>query len=263
MSKTILAELDGWTPVIDTVVEACGPIAALVFGRVWRYCQMTDGVCYASQDRIAAELHVSRSCINENISRLVAAGFLGDLTPELRNKPHTYADTGKAGLKITIAAKKAPVSLPFTVVPDDSRKPVTVVAGDTTVAGNDTKVSSGTTPTVVFGDMKKVLRESLRDEKRDSSIPNPETAWAMVRDQLRAQMSRGDYLAYVDSIRPVSAVGDAGSIVFTVTGPDDHILAWAASRLERTITRLLTAVYSRPARIVFVMAPAAQSINSC
>jgi len=101
MSKTVLATVDGFTPVIDAVVQDVGPMAALAFGKVWRYCQMSDGVCKASQERMAEELKITRQTMNTHIETLVNAGYLVDTTPGLLGVPHVYADTGKANLSIS------------------------------------------------------------------------------------------------------------------------------------------------------------------
>lgn len=101
LSKTILGQLNGFTPVIDGMIPEVGAMTALVFGKAWRYCQMSDGVCKASQDRIADELGLSRATINAHISKLVEAGYLEDTTPDLVGLPHQYRDTGKANLSIS------------------------------------------------------------------------------------------------------------------------------------------------------------------
>jgi hypothetical protein len=108
MSKTILAKVDGWTPLIDGLTKEQGVIAAAVFGKVWRYCQMPDGVCRASQERIAAELGISRVTVNSHIEKLCSAGYLIDNTPALIGLPHQYSDTGKAGLSISFTAHHEP-----------------------------------------------------------------------------------------------------------------------------------------------------------
>ena len=94
MSKTNLREVC-FTPVIDSIAEEHGLITALVFGRVWRYCQMEKGLCTAAQEKIAKDLHVSLKTIQRHLKTLVKEGYLIDLTPELKNYPHTYQDTGK------------------------------------------------------------------------------------------------------------------------------------------------------------------------
>lgn len=110
MSKTILATVDGFTPIIDTVVLDVGLMAAAVFGKVWRYCQMQDGVCKASQERIAEELGISRKTVNTHVNTLVDAGYLIDTTPEALGIPHIYGDTGKAGMAVNISATSEPVT---------------------------------------------------------------------------------------------------------------------------------------------------------
>jgi hypothetical protein len=124
MSKTILAEVDGFTPVIDTMIPEVGLTTATVFGKVWRYCQMADGVCTAAQDRLADELGLSRPTINQHIEKLVTAGYLEDLTPGLLGKPHTFRDTGKAGLSISFTAKNEPVKNLDTTCKDSLQQPV-------------------------------------------------------------------------------------------------------------------------------------------
>lgn len=104
MSKTVLAKVDGFTPLIDGLTVEQGVITSAVFGKVWRYCQMADGVCSASQERIADELGISRITVNTHIEKLCSAGYLVDKTPTLIGLPHQYADTGKAGLSILFTA---------------------------------------------------------------------------------------------------------------------------------------------------------------
>lgn len=100
----MLAHVNGWTPVIDNIVYEYGTITALVFGVVWRHCQMRNGVCSASQDRLAKHVGLSRQSINTHINKLVEGGYLRDLTPELKNRPHVYQDTGKASVTVNIDA---------------------------------------------------------------------------------------------------------------------------------------------------------------
>ena len=79
-------------------------MTALVWGRIWRYCQMSDGVCRAKLETIAGELGMSDRTIMRHIDPLVADGYLLDTTPDLKNRPHIYADTGKLRIKISIEA---------------------------------------------------------------------------------------------------------------------------------------------------------------
>lgn len=120
MGKTILSETSGFTPVIDGVLDELGGDAALVFGVIWRYCQMDSGVCYASLDTIANRLKKERKYVIRHLAVLVKNGFLKDVTliyhpdaPTIINKngdkvstgiTRIYADTGKAQIIGSIVA---------------------------------------------------------------------------------------------------------------------------------------------------------------
>ncbi len=105
--KKIETEFRGFSPVIDGVLHDVGAIGALVFGRVWRYCQMKDKVCTASQQRIADDLGLTRQTVNQWMGELCSKGYLKDLTPDRTNRPHVYKDTGRATLtQVTQATVK-------------------------------------------------------------------------------------------------------------------------------------------------------------
>lgn len=90
----------GFTPTPDKLVESFGVLCATVWGKVWRYCQMEEDICRAAQERLADELNVSRNTLNKYLTILEDNGYIKDRTPDLRNKPHIYTDTGKIRLKI-------------------------------------------------------------------------------------------------------------------------------------------------------------------
>lgn len=93
--------ISGVTPVPDVLVFEYGFVTALVWGRVWRYCQMIDGVCRAKIETIAEGIGVSERTIIRHIEVLCRDGYLFDMTPDLRHKPHIYTDTGKIKLRIS------------------------------------------------------------------------------------------------------------------------------------------------------------------
>ena len=98
MTRTILTKVGGFTPVIDGVSDDVGREAAYLFGVIWRYCQMQNGVCYASIDNIAERANVERKYVIRYVKVLCEYGYLKDLTPDQKHAPHVYADTGKAQL---------------------------------------------------------------------------------------------------------------------------------------------------------------------
>jgi DNA-binding Lrp family transcriptional regulator len=103
--KVVSAVMGGFTPLFECVVQDVGIVGAAVFGRIWRYCQGRLGVCVASIGTIASELNMSERTVIRWQKTLCEAGYLKDLTPDLRNKPHTYQDTGKVTLMVSVQAK--------------------------------------------------------------------------------------------------------------------------------------------------------------
>ena len=95
MSKTKLQLVSSWTPVVDSLLRNTDLKAAIVFGRIWRYCQMKDGECYASIQKIADGVGMSYKTVQRRVKILVTKGYLQDITPHMRYSPHTYRDTGK------------------------------------------------------------------------------------------------------------------------------------------------------------------------
>lgn len=102
------------------MVQTYGIVGASIFGRVWRYCQMIDGVCSVGITRIAEELALDKSTVSRYVARLVADGYLEDVTPDAGRQPHVYCDTGKAGLSVSINARPKPVAQDNSPVAQDN-----------------------------------------------------------------------------------------------------------------------------------------------
>ena len=102
--KELPSVLSGFTPAPDVLIKKYGFVTALIWGRVWRYCQGPYGSCQASLETIAKELNMSVRNVLRDIKQLCTDGYLADETPNLRNKPHTYADTGKIRIRVSVEA---------------------------------------------------------------------------------------------------------------------------------------------------------------
>lgn len=98
-------ELSGFTPILDTMVQQYGLITAGIYGIVWRYAQMENSICNASLEKIGKRLDVSGKTAERHIKKLCSDGYLTDLTPSIRNRPHSYAVTDKAQLNGSITAR--------------------------------------------------------------------------------------------------------------------------------------------------------------
>jgi len=146
-TKITPSEMSGFTPIFDALIEDVGLITACVFGRMWRFCQMEDGVCKASLETIGESLGVNKATVMRHIATLIDHGYLHDLTPDLRNRPHVYADTGKVRMTITVAgvAGVAGVAAPTGTVAHSNTRPVgtasTVALCNSGVAENNSGVA--------------------------------------------------------------------------------------------------------------------------
>ena len=164
---TLLSEVNGWSPVVHSMAgqEGLGLVTAAVFGAVWRYCQMENRVCNASLETIGEDLGIDKATVLRHIKKLCKKGFLRDETPNLRNVPHTYSDTGQAQIAGSIEAKTVAQdnSLPKTVVVRNSSRAKTV-AQDNSLP----KTVAHSNATVAESQLNRVFK---RDSKRGGESP--------------------------------------------------------------------------------------------
>jgi DNA-binding MarR family transcriptional regulator len=162
MSK-FLSEVKGFTPVIDVLAQELGLMCAVVYGVVWRYCQMENRVCTASLEKIAKRASISRSTAKRHIKELCKAGYLKDLTPDVRNHPHTYADAGKVKIKELLAVETG-----------GSERPTKGVGGSERPTSSQEEVGQRDPIGGSEKPMKIPIKRPLKDEERrfDSNFPS-------------------------------------------------------------------------------------------
>ena len=147
--KKIIQEVSGFYPVFEALIDNYkNPITPVVFGIVWRYCLMEDQVCRASLETIGKKIGLDRATVMRHIKILCDDGYLRDLTPDLRNKPHVYVDCKLVIIK--------------------SKFEATVAQSHTTVAQNNTGVAQSHT-TVAQSHMNKVLNKDINKEVNRSN----------------------------------------------------------------------------------------------
>lgn len=66
------------TELRETILANHGPAAAKIFDTIKRYCDLTGGVCYATQQEIADAIGYSRPTVNIYINLLCDRGYLVD-----------------------------------------------------------------------------------------------------------------------------------------------------------------------------------------
>ena len=92
---------DGFTPLSDHMVRTYGLIIAAVWGRMWRYSQMQDGVCRASFQTLADDLNMGRATVIRAVARLEADGLLLDTTPNKVKSAHAYKVIPSSSITVT------------------------------------------------------------------------------------------------------------------------------------------------------------------
>lgn len=83
-------------------------MTALAFGVIWRYCQLKDGACTASQETLSEKIGITTRALFTHVEILIANGYLEKSSQT--GQTVTYRDTGKAGMKITIMGGVEPNS---------------------------------------------------------------------------------------------------------------------------------------------------------
>jgi len=81
---------DGFTPVFDDVAQKVGLNVAVVFGCVWRHCQMRHGTCHASLETMSGLLNVSKRTVQKHLDTLENRGFIYKASQATWYIPPTY-----------------------------------------------------------------------------------------------------------------------------------------------------------------------------
>jgi hypothetical protein len=237
MSRTVLANVDGFTPVIDALVQELGLMSAVIFGRVWRYCQMEDGVCKASLEKIGDSIGVDRVTVLRHIKDLCDRGYLEDLTPDVRNRPHVYVDTGKAGLVLSLSG-----------VAQSNTKEKGVAERNSGVAESDSTVAQRNRG-VAESHLKRVFKKEIKKEEETDLDPN-QKIWKSVIDHLQGEMPRASFDSWVKGSRALRYDGNT----FTVGVRNAYTRDWLESRLQSTAERLLVGILAKSVDVEFVVA---------
>ena len=195
-------KIDGFTPLFDVLVQRYGLPTAAVYGRVWRFSQMRDGLCYASVERIAHDIGVSKKTVRRRLATLCEDGFLLDSTPDLRNKPHRFYLTGKLDLEHVSETRAVSSSLVR-----ESNEESSGEDKDSVDSLTNPSVDSLTNPSV----------DSLTNEDTEETIRNNNTIAAVA-------LSDDQRLA-LDALREIGFVPDSDAVRFAREVPE-KTLGW-------------------------------------
>jgi len=237
---TFLTQVNGFTPLIDAIVADAGLNEATVYGMVWRYCRMSDGICRASTTTIANRLGMSSRTVMRCLARLVSLGYLADKTPGLKNRPHIYADTGLVRIRGLMDVHDSAVT--------ESHSAMTESQSETPPLGQRVKVAM--TESHMSRDSKR--EEDKRDESRDagsqtsSQPPLDKIEWEMVKNDLRLQMTAATF----DTWLKQTTATRAGNTIL-IKCQNRFAYEWLSMRLRPTIARTVKEICGPKTTIEF------------
>jgi DnaD/phage-associated family protein len=174
--------VSGITPCPDVLVAAYSHTTAVIWGKIWRYSNMSRGVCDASVLRIAEELNLTPNTIAKHIKLLEADGYVSDTTPDVRNKPHVYVDTGKLRVKIALETGED------TGTQNLSSRYANFAHEESTTKGSRAKTNVFAVYEENIGDLTTIMEETLIDAEKDY----PE-AWILEAIALAVQNNKRNW----------------------------------------------------------------------
>jgi hypothetical protein len=249
--STFLTQVNGFTPVIDAVVADAGLNEALVYGMIWRYCRMSDGICRASTTTIGTRLGLSRRTVQRCIARLIELGYLTDKSPGLKNRPHIYADTGLVrirGLMDVTDPTDPTASRAICGAAPESHTTAPESRSETIPLRQSGAVTASESP------MSRLFKRDKepRDESRDAGPPTPSQPpldaieWEMVKNDLRLQMTAAVFDTWV---KPTSAHRDGDTLI--IQPHNRFAYEWLSMRLRPTIANTVREVCGPKTTITF------------
>jgi len=107
-TKQVAATVGGFTMLPDILIKKYSRETALVFGIIWRHCQMERKVCDASQKTLCEMAGISKDTFIRHATILVNDGYFDKVVePGIGS---TYKDTGKLSMNISVGVNELPVA---------------------------------------------------------------------------------------------------------------------------------------------------------
>lgn len=238
--KTIMSQIGGFTPMIDALTDRYGYITAAVFGKVWRYCQMKTGLCYAGIERMAEELRMNETTFRTSLKILVADGFLEDLDPGVRNRPHRYRDTGKVLVMMNAFA----TIVEFNGEAGPQNRRTKNKNGPPILGTEDPKIGGPWSS-------KREDEDSIKDRNKEVEIQMIQ--YTQVKQLLKDDMGADNiqiWRAYIEPTELINVVGNE----WWIAAPDGTIASWLTSRTKKVMERLLAGIANTEINLSFVEA---------
>jgi hypothetical protein len=279
-SYSIEGRADGFTPLFDNVVRELGTIAAVVYGVVWRHCQMRRDVCDASQGTMATLTGVAERTIRKWLRVLQNSGYIADVTdpPDIQGIPRTYVTTGKATLELSIGPAtpevNAGVSQPRHLIPTPPasssyppRHLVPPTPASSSAKDTSKRLSKETSRETIEQEVSSEGERQLLQHETlpPGEIPEPDPALRQLwKDEilpyLKISSPRSTYANWFKPITPIAIVGDD-----VLLGVNQHYeCGFSARRFGKQLRRTLTDFLEleRPLDFQFVASACASPVGA-
>jgi hypothetical protein len=265
-----LSLMQEFTPIFDEVCQHTGLIPAAVYGVVWRCCQMSDHVCYASLETIGLQAGVSKRTVIRALVVLEEQAWIVDLTPTYRNASHVYQVTQRLAPSQPAPANPTPPACPSPLADkpprgSDSPSPHAVPDSQPALPDSQPAVTPGhprsdslSSPAVTHSHLNQTLpRDSSRneseidqaEEEEEEEVDIPE--WRLVLQMLELQLNgRSQYASWFPALRPLSFDG----AVLLVAAPDAYQATLLNARLAHTASTILSGTLGRAGMLVTFVA---------
>lgn len=146
--------IKNFTPVYDSMVAKYGIIGAMIYGRVERLSHKF-GHCFASKESIGDMLDLSPQTIRKYVKWQILDGYIQDLDPGVRNKPHRLRPTGLAQLEVNIEAV------------DGGNEITTSENGNNEIATGSNEI---TTSPLAGGNEISMNKEDFKKERKEENL---------------------------------------------------------------------------------------------
>ncbi len=276
----------GWTPIYDEIARKHGIVTAAVFGLIWRFCQMRERVCRASIANLAVKLGVNRLTVMRHIDLLLAEGLIRDMSPKLRNRPHSYVVTPQAARFISGGISRADSSAEDDCEEEESEQDpdsdeqvsadelgtsqasnVTISDGEPYLAVSESErngsESDGSVslsydhgnnkqqPDVSESDLNHTLNNNSFVEEKKREEEEALELWSMIAFQLADQIDR---MAVVHFLKPTRAISwDGHTLILSVC--DERTLKWYRPVLRNVVVRYIEMITGRPGQLEIIIQP--------
>lgn len=191
-----------YTKVRDDLIAEFGVYAALVFGRVERYCHMERNECSAKHETIAKSLGIGKSTVREKLKLLVDNGYL---SCKKRGKIAVYTINKSIPIELSTNAIEESIELsPVSIAPANSADTPLIAPADSAHRASSQRVEETLRRDIYQETENNNIRVDDVEQTTQSKIPKyePETVTPLAQELIDLGMWRNIAVDCVNICEP-------------------------------------------------------------